>query len=171
MRYKSYALHNFREIEQINNLKPEQIEAIEIVGRIFPFKTNNYVVENLIDWLDPPNCPVYTMTFPRKEMISNAQYLELKTLLSSQADSDTVKELITKIRLSLNPNPADQEYNIPMLGEIKLKGVQHKYRETVLFFPSQGQTCHAYCTFCFRWPQFSGMSELKFHMKEAELLY
>ncbi|MEG0162466.1 MAG: lysine 2,3-aminomutase, partial [Mucinivorans sp.] len=171
MRYKSYALHNFREIEQINKLKPEQIEAIEIVGRIFPFKTNNYVVENLIDWLDPPNCPVYTMTFPRKEMISNAQYLELKTLLSSQADSDTVKELITKIRLSLNPNPADQEYNIPMLGEIKLKGVQHKYRETVLFFPSQGQTCHAYCTFCFRWPQFSGMSELKFHMKEAELLY
>ncbi|HAC23230.1 MAG TPA: lysine 2,3-aminomutase, partial [Porphyromonadaceae bacterium] len=37
--------------------------------------------------------------------------------------------------------------------------------------PSQGQTCHAFCTFCFRWPQFSGISELKFHMKDAELLY
>ena len=58
-----------------------------------------------------------------------------------------------------------------MLGEVRLRGVQHKYRETVLFFPAQGQTCHAYCTFCFRWPQFSGMSELKFHMREAELLY
>jgi len=40
----------------------------------------------------------------------------------------------------------------------------------VLFFPGQGQTCHAYCTFCFRWPQFVGMNELKFAMKETELL-
>jgi len=57
-----------------------------------------------------------------------------------------------------------------MTGD-KLHGMQHKYRETVLFFPSQGQTCHAYCTFCFRWPQFSGMSDLKFAMKEADLLH
>jgi hypothetical protein len=49
-------------------------------------------------------------------------------------------------------------------------GMQHKYKETVLFFPSQGQTCHAYCTFCFRWPQFVGMDELKFATKEASLL-
>ena len=48
--------------------------------------------------------------------------------------------------------------------------MQHKYRETVLFFPSQGQTCHAYCTFCFRWPQFVGMDGLKFAMREADSL-
>ncbi len=48
--------------------------------------------------------------------------------------------------------------------------MQHKYRETVLFFPSQGQTCHAYCSFCFRWPQFVGMDEWKFAMRETELL-
>jgi L-lysine 2,3-aminomutase len=48
--------------------------------------------------------------------------------------------------------------------------VQHKYRETVLCFPSQGQTCHAYCSFCFRWPQFVGMSELKFASREVDRL-
>jgi L-lysine 2,3-aminomutase len=48
--------------------------------------------------------------------------------------------------------------------------MQHKYRETVLFFPSEGQTCHAYCSFCFRWPQFVGTENLKFAMKEVELL-
>ena len=48
--------------------------------------------------------------------------------------------------------------------------MQHKYRETVLFFPSQGQTCHAYCTFCFRWAQFVGNRELKFAMRETEKL-
>jgi len=44
------------------------------------------------------------------------------------------------------------------------------YRETVLFFPSQGQTCHAYCTFCFRWAQFVGMEGLKFASREAQRL-
>ena len=48
-----------------------------------------------------------------------------------------------------------------------LAGVQHKYKETVLFFPSAGQTCHAYCTFCFRWPQFVGMEELKFDARAS----
>lgn len=40
----------------------------------------------------------------------------------------------------------------------------------MLFFPSPGQTCHSYCTFCFRWPQFIGVDELKFGMKEAALM-
>ena len=46
--------------------------------------------------------------------------------------------------------------------------MQHKYRETVLFFPSQGQTCHAYCTYCFRWAQFVGLDDLKFASREAQ---
>lgn len=169
--YVSYALHNYRSIPQISNLTAEQIEAIEIVGRVLPFKANNYVVDELIDWNNIPDDPIFTLTFPRREMLPRADYNRVKALVDAGADKPTLDACIEKIRLRLNPNPAGQEYNIPMLGEVKLKGVQHKYRETVLFFPSQGQTCHAYCTFCFRWPQFSGMSALKFHMKEADLLY
>jgi L-lysine 2,3-aminomutase len=45
--------------------------------------------------------------------------------------------------------------------------MQHKYRETVLFFPGQGQTCHAYCTFCFRWAQFVGLGDMKFESRET----
>jgi L-lysine 2,3-aminomutase len=48
-----------------------------------------------------------------------------------------------------------------------LEGMQHKYRETVLFFPKQGQTCHAYCSYCFRWPQFVGHDE-QFASAEAD---
>src|SRR5690625_7117027 len=49
--------------------------------------------------------------------------------------------------------------------------MQHKYRGTVLFFPSQGQVCHSYCTFCFRWAQFVGSTELRFASHEAEKLH
>jgi L-lysine 2,3-aminomutase len=30
-----------------------------------------------------------------------------------------------------------------------------------------GQTCHAYCTYCFRWPQFVGLDDMKFAAREA----
>lgn len=43
-----------------------------------------------------------------------------------------------------------------------MPGVQHKYAETCLVFPSVGQTCHAFCTYCFRWAQFVGWRDLKF---------
>ncbi|MDJ0516490.1 MAG: hypothetical protein QNJ74_09625 [Trichodesmium sp. MO_231.B1] len=37
----------------------------------------------------------------------------------------------------------------------------------MLIFPTAGQTCHAYCTFCFRWPQFVGLDDLKFATRES----
>jgi len=167
---KSYTLHNFQTIPQVSSLSEEIIKDIEIVGRVLPFKTNNYVVEELIDWDNVESDPIFTLNFPRREMLERRHYVAIEKLLEEGADKEVIDQKVEKIRLSLNPNPAGQEHNVPYLGEIKLKGIQHKYPETVLFFPSQGQTCHAYCTFCFRWPQFSGMSELKFAMKEIDLL-
>ena len=153
------------------NFVSEDIKRdIDIVGRVLPFKTNNYVVDELIDWNNVETDPIFTLNFPRKGMLSKKHYDSILKLLDAGAEKTVIDEKVRKIRLSLNPNPAGQEENVPYLGDIKLKGVQHKYAETVLFFPSQGQTCHAYCTFCFRWPQFSGMQELKFAMKETDLL-
>jgi len=103
-------------------------------------------------------------------MLSNKHFSKVEKLVDSGASEAIIKEKVNAIRLSLNPNPSGQHLNVPTIGGVKLNGVQHKYRETVLFFPSQGQTCHAYCTFCFRWPQFSGMEGMKFAMKETELL-
>jgi len=168
---KSYTLHNYKEIPQLKSLPKEIINDIEVVGRALPFKTNNYVVDELIDWSDIENDAIFTLNFPRRDMLEKKHYYAIQKLLDSNAEKAEISKKVNDIRLTLNPNPAGQEHNVPSLGEIKLKGLQHKYPETVLFFPSQGQTCHAYCTFCFRWPQFSGMSELKFAMKEADLFF
>ena len=61
------------------------------------------------------------------------------------------------------------ELNAPKAKE--LTGVQHKYHETVLFFPAAAQTCHAYCTYCFRWAQFIGDKSLKFAQSESRSLF
>ena len=165
-----YTLQNFRSIPQMEHVDESFKREIEVVGHVLPFKTNNYVVGELIDWEHVEDDAIFTLNFPRRGMLSKKHYAEIESLLDSGAEKSVLDEAVNRIRLSLNPNPAGQEHNVPSLGEIKLKGVQHKYPETVLFFPSQGQTCHAYCTFCFRWPQFSGMQGLKFAMKEADLL-
>ena len=171
MKYNSFMLHNFRNIPQLKLISSELIEAIETVGSVLPFKTNNYVVENLIDWNNVPDDPMFKLTFPQKDMLIPEHYSQINSIIKSGADKAAIKEVANKIRLTLNPHPAGQlEHNVPMIEGEKLYGMQHKYRETVLFFPSQGQTCHAYCTFCFRWPQFVGMEDLKFASKEAELL-
>lgn len=170
--YQAYTLRNFREIPQVKEkLSKEELFDIEVVGNVLPFKVNNYVVNQLIDWDNFQEDPIYILTFPQKDMLRPEHYAEMAGALKGGARKPELKLVARKIRMELNPHPAGQlDQNVPVAGEIKLTGVQHKYRETMLFFPSQGQTCHAYCTFCFRWPQFVGMNELKFAMRDTELI-
>jgi len=169
--YKSYMLHNYKTIPQIDSLSEDSIEAIDVVGSLLPFKTNNYVVENLIDWDNAQNDPIFILTFPQKGMLRPQHYSKMLETIKSGASKAEIKDVANEIRLELNPHPAGQlDHNVPKVNGEKVFGMQHKYRETVLFFPGQGQTCHAYCTFCFRWPQFVGMDELKFASRQAESL-
>lgn len=169
--YKSYALHNFKTIPQVMQLSEKHLREIEVVGQVLPFKTNNYVVDELINWDNVPDDPIFTLTFPRKEMLLPHHYEMVDAAMRAGVSKDELKRVVNGIRAELNPHPAGQlEHNVPMIEGVRLTGMQHKYRQTVLFFPSQGQTCHAYCTFCFRWPQFVGIDEWKFGMRETELL-
>ena len=167
---QSVTLANLRKLPQIENFSEEQIFEMEVVGNVLPFKANNYVIEQLIDWNNVPGDSMFNLTFPQKHMLKTEHYDMMASVLKNNPDRKEIQEVANKIRLQLNPHPAGQmELNVPMLKDgTKLYGMQHKYKETTLFFPSQGQTCHAYCSFCFRWPQFVGMDEMKFAMKEGD---
>ena len=167
--YKAFSLHNFEQIPQLQKyLSPDLIWAIKVVGTVLPFKVNNYVLDELINWDNVPNDPMFILTFPQKKMLQeNHYYLVDKALKNNIPQSDLWK-IVNAIRAELNPNPAgQQDHNVPILDGKRLHGVQHKYEQTLLFFPSHGQTCHAYCSFCFRWPQFIGNKDLKFAQNET----
>jgi KamA family protein len=150
---------------------PEEVKhEIEIVSRVLPFKANNYVIDYLIDWSNYKTDPCYILTFPNRHMLQEAHYSEIKDAVESDLPESEITIIANKIRMSLNPHPAQQELNIPKLNGEALLGVQHKYRDIALFFPTQGQTCHANCTFCFRWPQFVKDLDLQFSMKEIDLV-
>jgi KamA family protein len=149
-------------------LEPELRESVEVVAQVLPFRTNRYQIESLIDWSKVPDDPIFQLVFPQRDMLETDQYREVKTCLRKGDSKDSLDRLIRRIRLDLNPHPGGQlTHNVPSLGGLPLRGLQHKYRETVLFFPSQGQTCYAYCTYCFRWAQFVGMEGLKFENEET----
>jgi L-lysine 2,3-aminomutase len=83
-------------------------------------------------------------------------------LLAREAPQREIHAAAHAVRMRLNPHPAGQLLlNIPAVAEEPLPGVQHKYPETLLVFPKQGQTCHAYCIYCFRWAQFVDEPDLK----------
>lgn len=170
-KYKAYSVHNFQKIPQIKHLSEEDKVNIEVVGNVLPFKVNNYVLDELIDWENYQEDPIYQLTFPQKGMLNEKDFNTMKAALDTGKSRMELKKTANEIRLTLNPHPASQmEMNVPRLEGTTLPGIQHKYRETVLFFPTAGQTCHSYCTFCFRWPQFTGMDGMKFAMKETDLL-
>jgi KamA family protein len=169
--FEAYTLHNYRQIPQTSKLTEEQLFEMEVVARVLPFKSNSYVVNELINWDNVPDDPMFILTFPQKDMLKPHHFNKIADLIRKGADKKEINFAANEIRLELNPHPAGQlDLNVPELDGEKIHGMQHKYRETALFFPSQGQTCHAYCTFCFRWPQLVGMDNMKFASKETGLM-
>jgi KamA family protein len=174
VRSRSYRAYTRKDIDRIGKhlgLSPREILALRAVSFVLPFRVNNYVLEELIRREDVPEDPIYQLTFPQPDMLKPNDFRTMLRMVEAGASEEALLAAARKIQRSMNPHPAGQmELNVPYLDGRALPGLQHKYRETVLFFPSQGQTCHAYCTYCFRWAQFVGADELKFASREAETL-
>src|SRR5690554_1634822 len=133
MKYRAFQVHNFRNIPQIKALSDEEIRDIEITGNVFPFKVNNYVIDELIDWDNYSSDPIFRLTFPQKEMLEEKDFATMKKALDENVDRKELKLIADSIREKLNPHPAGQmELNVPEYKGEKLHGVQHKYKQTLL---------------------------------------
>ncbi len=165
-----YSRANLEKMPCLDRLSAEQVHAIRVVSTVLPFKVNQYML-SLIDWNQVPRDPIFQLTFPQRAMLSPEHFDRMANLLRSQASPGEVQMAARKIQKELNPHPSGQmEHNVPTLDGQRLPGMQHKYQQTVLFFPAQGQTCHSYCTFCFRWAQFVGQEEVRFASRQVETL-
>src|ERR1700733_7556128 len=160
--FRAYSAKHLDMLVQRAGLAPEERLAVRAVAAVLPFRTNSYVVENLIDWGAAPDDPIYRLVFPQPDMLPAPDVRQLCDLISGGAPDAELRAAAHAIRMRLNPHPGGQLLlNAPTLHSRPLSGLQHKYPETVLFFPRQGQTCHAYCSYCFRWAQFVDEPELK----------
>ncbi|WP_169775325.1 KamA family radical SAM protein [Streptomonospora alba] len=171
-RFRAYTTKHLDELTARAGLGEAERLAVRAVATVLPFRVNSYVVDELIDWDAAPADPIYRLVFPQADMLPSSDVSRMADLLRRDASRKEINTAANEIRGRLNPHPAGQmDLNVPTAdGTDPLEGMQHKYSETVLFFPKQGQTCHAYCTYCFRWAQFVGEPDLKFASGEIDHL-
>jgi KamA family protein len=161
-RFHAYSAKHLDQLTARAGLCDSERLAVRAVATVLPFRTNEYVIESLIDWSAAPDDPIYRLVFPQADMLPPEDVAPIAAMLASGAPDQEIQAAAHAVRMRLNPHPAGQlALNTPELEDEPLPGVQHKYPETVLIFPKQGQTCHAYCTYCFRWAQFVGEPDLK----------
>ena len=137
-------LKEFVKTKYYEILDDDYRQDLKILSVIFPFKVNKYILEELIDWDNWENDPIFRMIFPNRKMLNEHQFQQLSEAYKSD-NQDLIKKTAIKIWKQLNPHTEGQlDLNVPILNGQKLFGLQHQYQETVLAFPSRGQTCHAY---------------------------
>jgi len=162
-RFRAYGPRHIDEIARRYGLSDEIRDTVRLVSQVLPFRVNEYVLSSLVDWDNIPDDPIFQMVFPQRGMLRAADERRLAPLVGDRAARSDLRAEVRRIRAGLNPHPSGQkQLNVPTQGGEEIPGLQHKYRETVLYFPGQGQTCHSYCTYCFRWAQFVGDADLRF---------
>ncbi|HEX6451877.1 MAG TPA: lysine 2,3-aminomutase, partial [Trebonia sp.] len=161
-RFRAFGARHLDTLLRRAGLSERDRLAVRAVATVLPFRTNSYVLDELIDWAAVPDDPIYRLVFPQPDMLPTGDVQRIAALIGDGAPGPQIKAIAHEVRMRLNPHPAGQlVLNAPSMEGTALPGLQHKYPETVLFFPKQGQTCHAYCTYCFRWAQFVDEPELK----------
>jgi L-lysine 2,3-aminomutase len=167
--FRAYTARNLHEIPQLAGRSEDDLLEMRAVAAVLPFRTNRHITDELIDW-DDADDPIYRLTFPAPGMLDPADLATMTKLLRDDASPERVQAEARDIRRRLNPHPGGQlSLNVPG-GEHPIDGLQHKYHETVLFFPGPGQMCHAFCTYCFRWAQFVGEPDLRMACNDPQVL-
>lgn len=162
-RFRAFGPRQIDDIARRYGLAPGLHEGIALLAHVLPFRVNEYVLDELIDWSNPEEDPIFRLVFPQRGMLPGQDERSLEALIRAGGSSREIAAEVGRIRTGLNPHPSGQrEYNVPVHEGERLPGLQHKYRETVLYFPTQGQSCHSFCTYCFRWAQFVGDPSLRF---------
>jgi hypothetical protein len=129
VKFKPYTRQTIALARQWQWMTPDLQEAVQVVSHVLPFRTNEYVMEQLIDWKNVPDDPIYRLTFPHRDMLPAREYEQLRELVLRKADSAVINQFVQGIRMRMNPHPAGQmTHNVPRVNDAPLKGLQHKYR-------------------------------------------
>ena len=98
--FKVYTLKDIDRIVQLQALPESVLFEMKVVSSILPFRVNQYVIENLIDWSNVPDDPLYQLTFPQKDMLPPHVYQQMAQLMQQNAPRAEIQSLAS------TPSPA-----------------------------------------------------------------
>lgn len=80
---------------------------MKVVASVLPFRVNEYVIEELIDWNRVPEDPIYQFTFPQKGMLAPEHFDTVAEAILG-GDKAAINAAVAVVREALNPHPAGQ---------------------------------------------------------------
>ena len=60
------------------------------------------MLEELIDWDNVPDDPIYRLTFPHRDMLREPEYAAIRDLLSAGASEAEIQQRVHAIRMRMN---------------------------------------------------------------------
>ena len=169
---KTYTKRTFRASQYYERLTLAQRREFDVMSSVMHFKTNNHVLENLIDWDRIPDDPIYNLNFPRRGLISTHDYDLLDGLFRAGGDDRLIQGQVNRIRLGLlppRPTAGSMTPYLPTMNDAVIRGAFHQFPDVIELVPVTANSCHAYCSYCFRWMQFV-IPEIRSSYSDAEAL-
>ena len=80
--FKVYTQRDIDRIAQLNRLSEAQRFEMKVVSSVLPFRVNQYVIDELIDWNEVPDDPIFQLTFPQRGMLDAVHYDRIAELLA-----------------------------------------------------------------------------------------
>ena len=99
--FQVYTEHHLDKIEALKKLSAQQRFEMKVVARVLPFRVNQYVIDELIDWHNIPDDPVFQLTFPQKGMLSTADFEQMAEVLKSNSEHGLIQKIVNDIRKRL----------------------------------------------------------------------
>ncbi|MEM6272229.1 MAG: lysine 2,3-aminomutase [Bacteroidota bacterium] len=156
MQYTAYTNHTFAQTPYYAALPPAERMTFDLLAQVFHFKVNRYVCEHLIDWEKVPEDPIYRFVFPRREMLAPRDFAFLQELARGGIDERLRQQFVAGIRRRQQPRYISAPGSLPRWDGEPITGMYRNFPTIVSLFPDpMVKTCHAYCSYCFRWIMFN----------------
>lgn len=156
MKFQAYNSSSFTKNPYFSKIPDKEKNEFLVLSLVHHFKTNNYVLENLINWSKVPADPIYKLVFPRKEMISNSDFELLRDLQHSGQNGNLITELAGIIKKKLAPKFVQASESIPYFEGKRVQGAYRNFAKILNLFPSpMVRSCHTYCNYCYCWNLFN----------------
>ncbi|MEO1535842.1 MAG: hypothetical protein AAFS11_09850 [Planctomycetota bacterium] len=95
-RYRAVTRANIDKRPQWHMLDEELREAVMTVSAVLPFRTNAYVMDELIDWDRVPDDPIFRLTFPMAAMLDDDDFAHMRELVRSDASKAELEAAATR---------------------------------------------------------------------------
>ena len=90
-RFRAYGARHLDMLAQRAGLSDDDRLAIRAVAAVLPFRTNSYVVDELIYWDAVPDDPIYRLVVPQPDMLPRADVDRMAGLLSLNASERQIR--------------------------------------------------------------------------------